>query len=156
MLSFEHYIKDIQKLKDCHPEIHTQLKKELYDVIGACMEVHRDMGPFLNEYMYQEALDICLEEHGISGENKIREYYFKAKFHGKQIEHPHKVDFFVNQRIFIECKAVMHLGNDHRQQLWNYMRLAKVPVGILYNFAPFRDEVEKYYLDLDKQILYVF
>lgn len=56
----------------------------------------------------------------------------------------------------MECKAVEHLGAEHRQQLWNYMRLSGVRIGILYNFAPFRDECEKYYLDPEKQILYAF
>lgn len=46
--------------------------------------------------------------------------------------------------------------SEHRQQLWNYMRLTKNRIGILYNFAPFRDECEKYYLDVDNQVLYTF
>lgn len=156
MLPFDKLIKNIQKLTDADPVLAAKLKKYIYEILGACIEVHKDMGPYLNEYMYQEALDICLEEHGFTGENKVREYYFTTDFHGKPIKHKHYVDFFVNQKVFIECKAIEHIGPEQRQQLWNYMRLSKVRIGILYNFAPFHDECEKYYLDTDNQILYAF
>ena len=101
------------------------------------------LGPFLNEYMYQEALDISLEESGI---DRVKEYYFSVTFHGRQIKHKHYVDFLVNNDVFIECKAVESLGTEHRQQLWNYMRLTNVCIGILYNFAPVHDQCERYYL----------
>ena len=39
-----------------------QLKSHVYDVIGCCQEVHRELGPWLNEYVYQEALKFSLEE----------------------------------------------------------------------------------------------
>lgn len=114
------------------------------------------MGPFLNEYMYQEALDICFEEHGITGNDKIKEFYFTARFHGKEIKHPHRVDFLVRHKVFIECKAIEAIGTEQRQQLWNYMRLANIRIGILYNFAPIIDQCERYYYDTDSQRMYTF
>ena len=39
-----------------------QLKSHVYDIIGCCQEVHRELGPWLNEYVYQEALKVSLEE----------------------------------------------------------------------------------------------
>ena len=156
MRQFGKLIKDIQKLSDVDPILFDKLKRYVYDILGCCMEVHKDLGPWLNEYMYQDALDITFEEHGYSEDNKIKEYYFSTKYHGKEIKHPHKVDFFINKKVYIECKAVERLAPEHRQQLWNYMRLTGVRIGILYNFAPFKDECEKYYLDTDTQVLYVF
>ena len=88
--------------------------------------MHNEMGPFLNEYMYQDALEILLKEQMIP---YSREYYFSVDFHGKRIQHKHFVDFLIGDKVIIECKAVEALGGDHRQQLWNYMRLTKVRVS---------------------------
>lgn len=156
MLPFDKLVKNIQKLSDHDPILMNKIRKYIYEMIVACIDVHKGMGPYLNEYMYQEALDISLEEHGFKDDNKVREYYFAVDYHGKKIPHRHYVDFFVNRKVFIECKAIGHLGSEQRQQLWNYMRLTGVRIGILYNFAPFRDECEKYYYDPDSQILYAF
>ena len=148
--------RSIGRLEEYNPKLRHQLADYCYDIIGCCQEVHRDMGPFLNEYMYQDALDICFSEHGITGEDKLKEYYFAVQFHGKEIKHPHKVDFFIRKKIFVECKAIETLGTEQRQQLWNYMRLANVRIGILYNFAPITDQCERYYFDRDSQRMFAF
>ncbi|MCQ2256031.1 MAG: GxxExxY protein [Bacteroidaceae bacterium] len=144
----------IERLVDKDPILCNKLKQFCYDINGCCQEVHRDMGPFLNEYMYQDALEIVLEEHLIKP--FTREYYFSVEFHGKRINHKHFVDFFVKDKVFIECKAVEKLCLDHRQQLWNYMRLTKTRIGILWNFAPVRDQSEHYYLDTETDTMYMF
>ena len=64
--------------------------------------------------------------------------------------------FEVNEKVLIECKAIGHLGSEQRQQLWNYMRLSGIRVGILYNFAPIKDECEKYYYDPEQQAIFMF
>mgnify|MGYP003294281558 CR=1 FL=1 len=115
--------------------------------------VHQELGPFLNEYMYQDALQIVLEEQHI---NHQKEYYFSIDFHGKKIQHKHYVDFFCRDNVYIECKAVETLLPNHRQQLWNYMRLTNVQIGILWNFAPVHDQCEHYYLDTATQQMYAF
>ena len=145
---------NIERLADKNPVLCDKLKKWCYDINGCCQVVHREMGPFLNEYMYQDALEIILEERNIKP--FTREYYFSVDFHGKRIKHKHYVDFFVKDKAFIECKAAETLCSDHRQQLWNYMRLTKTRIGILWNFAPVRDQSEHYYLDVDTDIMYMF
>ena len=55
----------IAKLSDINPSLVTDLRNQCYTIIGLCQQVHREMGPFLNEYMYQEALDILFEENHI-------------------------------------------------------------------------------------------
>jgi len=144
----------IKRLTDFDPILANKLKAFCYDLNGYCQQVHREMGPFLNEYMYQDALAILLEENNVTPCKK--EYYFSVDFHGKCINHKHYVDFFVKNKVFIECKAVEHLGAEQRQQLWNYMRLTKVRIGILYNFAPIIDQAEHYYLDTDTDTMYAF
>ena len=45
---------------------------------------------------------------------------------------------------------------EQRQQLWNYMRLTSTRIGILYNFAPVKDECERYYLDATTGMMFAF
>ena len=123
------------------------LKQLVFPVIGACQEVHKLLGPFLNEYMYQDALAI---ELGLRNVPFDKEYYFTAEYKGCPIVHKHFVDFRVmsgDAPIIVECKAVDSLTDAHRQQLWNYMRLTGINIGILYDFAPVYAKCEKYYYD---------
>ena len=143
----------LKRLMDVHPELGAEMRKHCYDINGCCATVHRELGPFLNEYMYQEALQILFDEQQILYQ---REFYFAVSFHGKPIRHKHYVDFVVNNEILVECKAVDKLAPEHRQQLWNYMRLTGKQIGILYNFAPPFDQCEHYYLDTTNGVMYMF
>ena len=143
----------LKRLIDKHPELCEQLKAKCYAINGACAAVHRELGPFLNEYMYQEALQILLDEQQIPYQ---REYYFSVVFHGRPLQHKHFVDFLINDEVIIECKAVDKLVVEHRQQLWNYMRLTGKQIGILWNFAPPMDQAEHYYLDTKDGVMYMF
>ena len=143
----------LKKLVDKYPELCKQLKDKCYAINGACAAVHRELGSFLNEYMYQEALKILLDEQQIPNQ---REYYFQVVFHGKPIQHKHFVDFLINDEVIVECKAVDKLVPEHRQQLWNYMRLTGKQIGILWNFAPPMDQAEHYYLDTKDGVMYMF
>ena len=143
----------LKRLMDVHPELGAELKQHCYALNGICAAVHRELGPFLNEYMYQDALQILLDEQQIPYK---REYNFAVSFHGKPIQHKHFVDFLVNDDILVECKAVDKLAAEHRQQLWNYMRLTCKQIGILYNFAPPMDQCEHYYLDTATGQMYLF
>ena len=143
----------VKSLKDIDTKLYSQLKRFCYDINGCCQTVHKEMGPFLNEYMYQDALEIMMKERHLP---YTREYYFSVEFHGHKIGHKHYVDFMVKNKAFVECKAIERIGNEQRQQLWNYMRLAKVRIGILYNFAPILDQSEHYYLDTGTNQMYYF
>lgn len=143
----------LKRLIDVKPELCMELKWRCYAINGCCADVHRELGPFLNEYMYQEALQILLDERQIPYQ---KEYYFSVAFHGKPIQHKHYIDFVVEDEILVECKAVEKLVAEHRQQLWNYMRLTGKKIGILYNFAPTVDQGEHYYLDTADGVMYMF
>ncbi len=120
------------------------LKTHLYDVIGAIHEVHRELGAGINEYCYQEGLEMELNERGIPYQ---REASFHPVYHGKIMLATYRVDFICKQDIVVECKSVKQLCNDHRAQLFNYMRLLSVPCGILVNFTPRFAEIERYFYD---------
>lgn len=143
----------LKRLIDINPNLAQEFKRQCYGINGCCQLVHKELGPFLNEYMYQDALEILLHEKNIQFQ---REYYFSIEFHGHQIQHKHYVDFLCQGNILLECKAVEKLGSAQRQQLWNYMRLTKVPIGILYNFSPILDQSEHYYLDTKTETMFLF
>jgi len=134
-------------------ELRDKLRRYVYELIGCCQEVHKEKGPELTEYVYQECLEIALNDAHI--EHK-REYYFNPTFRGHKLKTALKVDFFCKNKVFLECKAIDAISNHERIQLTNYMRNAGIRIGILYNFAPVFAECEKYYLDTDTNTLYYF
>ena len=134
-------------------EVLAQLKSHVYDIIGCCQVVHRELGPWLNEYIYQDALKMSFEEKLIPF---VKEYYFQVSFHGHPLSHKHHMDFLCKGNAAVECKAISSIGVEQRQQLWNYMRLTNTPIGILYNFAPVKDQCEKYYYDVTTRTISVF
>ena len=124
----------------------TKYKQHIYEVVGAIHEVHKELGPGLNESCYQEGLQMELEEQGIPF---LREMSFHPEYHGKQMEATYRLDFLCKENIIVECKAVAELISTHRAQLFNYMRLLRFPCGILVNFIPKFAEIERYFLDLN-------
>lgn len=122
----------------------TKYKQHIYDVIGAIHEVHKELGPGLNEYCYQEGMQMQLTEQGIPF---VREYPFHPDYHGRAMESTYRLDFLCKEDIIVECKAVAEITSNHRAQLYNYMRLLKHPCGILVNFTPKFATIERYFLN---------
>jgi len=120
------------------------LKQHIFDVIGAIHEVHNELGAGLNEYCYQEGLELQLREQGITFE---REKAFHPLYHGKAMDAVYRLDFLCKSDIIVECKAVAELASIHRSQLFNYLRLTKFSCGILVNFAPRFATIERYFYD---------
>lgn len=124
------------------------LKEHIYDVVGAIYEVHKELGPGLNEYCYQEGLQMQLTEEKIPFE---REKTFHPSYHGKSLTAEYRLDFVCKNNIIVECKSVAELVNNHRAQLFNYMRLTNLTCGILVNFAPKFATIERYFYDSTTQ-----
>jgi GxxExxY protein len=84
-------------------------------IIGAAMEVHRELGPGLLEAMYQEALAFELAERGIPFE---REQESPIEFKGRRLSCKYRADFLCYEDIVVELKAQQTLtGNDEAQSL---------------------------------------
>ena len=126
----------------------SQLKDHVYDVVGALYEVHKELGAGLNEYCYQEGLQIQLEKSGIQYEKELT---FYPQYHGKPMQTHYRVDFLCKGDIIIECKSVETLNGNHRAQLFNYMRLLNHPCGILVNFALKNADIQRYFYDKNKK-----
>ena len=122
-------------------------KNFMYPVIGALYEVHKELGPGLNEYVYQEGLGMQLEEENIAFE---REKEYTPIYHDRSMNAKYRLDFVCMDQIIVECKAVEQLTINHRAQLFNYMRLTKLPMGILVNFSQKSAVIERYFFDTQK------
>ena len=127
------------------------LKSYAYETIGAIHEVHKELGPGLNEKIYQEGLQLELSERNIPYKKELT---FHQMYHGKEMESTYRLDFLVNEDIIVELKSVESLTSEHKAQLFNYMRLLKVSVGILVNFYPRFAEIERYFFNTDDNEIY--
>jgi GxxExxY protein len=125
-------------------------KDECFDVIGAIYNVKRELGPGLNEKIYQEglAMELSLQKIPFEREKPIHPVY-----RGKQMESIFFLDFFCKGTVIVELKSVASLNKEHRAQLYNYMQLVKPMVGVLVNFAPLYAEIERYYYDNELDLI---
>ncbi len=107
-------------------------EEECYSIIGACFEVHKELGPGFLEAVYQEALTIEFNKRKIpfEKEKELRLYYKNIK-----LEKKYKVDFCCHEKIIIEIKALTGLMSEHESQLINYLTATKLRLGILVNFG---------------------
>ncbi len=107
-------------------------EKESYQIIGACIEVHKELGPGFLEAVYQEALTIEFRNRNIpfNKEKEIRLFYKNVSLQKK-----YKVDFICYDKIIIEVKALSGLITEHESQLINYLKATKSKLGILINFG---------------------
>jgi GxxExxY protein len=100
-------------------------------VIGAAIEVHREMGPGLLESVYQACL---LEEFTLRGLSFEAQARLPLIYKGKVLNDPLILDFFFPGLLVVEIKAVEKLIPVHEAQLLSYLRLTKTRVGLLLNF----------------------
>ena len=102
-----------------------------YKINGACIEVHKHLGPGLLESVYREALkeEFALREINFKAEFKL-DVFYKTKL----LNCDFRCDFLIEEIIVLEIKAVKNFDEIHKAQLLNYMGLLKVPKRILINF----------------------
>lgn len=107
-------------------------KEETFKIIGACMEVHRELGKGHNEVIYKDALEIELGKVDI-GCSREKEYQISYK----EVILPHKyfADFVVWDKIILEAKAIECLTDSHIKQVLNYLAASKLKLGLLVNFG---------------------
>ena len=122
-----------------------KLADKVYDIIGAAMEVHQELGYGISEGIYEEALMIELSDLGYEVQSQCDLQTF---YKGIPLEKHFRMDIVVDEEIIIELKAVETLLSEHRAQLFNYLRLTKQPVGVLLNFGKSL-RAEKYLYDPD-------
>ena len=100
-------------------------------IIGCSMEVHRALGNGFQEIIYQRALGIEMSLHGLLFS---REHEMDIRYKGERIG-GRRVDFFVENKIMVELKAVSQLDNIHLAQGINYLEAYGLEIGLLINFG---------------------
>ena len=100
-------------------------------VIGAAIEVHRELGPGLLESIYQKSLEIELRIRDIDTVSQAR---VPLRYKGIELGDDLVMDFFFPGQLVVEIKAVSAIAPVHIAQTLSYMKLSKVPLGLLINF----------------------
>jgi len=107
-------------------------KEESYAIMGACFEVVKEKGCGFLEPVYQECLELELQERGIPFVAQPR---ITINYKGTELKHPYVADLICYGKIILELKAVRNLVDEHRAQLHNYLRATGLKLGILINFG---------------------
>ena len=100
-------------------------------VIGAAIEVHRELGPGLLESIYQRAMAV---ELGLQGLAFVAQKPLPVVYKGVSLGDDMFMDFVVENKLVVELKAVDALTGVHEAQLLTYLKLSKIRTGLLLNF----------------------
>ncbi|HJR67256.1 MAG TPA: GxxExxY protein, partial [Gemmatimonadaceae bacterium] len=107
-------------------------------IIGAGIEVHRQLGPGLLESAYRECL--CWELR-LRGFSTVSERIVPLVYKGVRVDAGYRADIIVDERVLVELKCIEKLAPIHTTQVVTYLRLAGLHVGLLMNFnVPFLRE----------------
>ena len=107
------------------------LKEESYKIVGACMEVHRELGMGFKEVIYRDVLEIEFN-------TKIpfkREKPYTIRYKGRILPRKYFADFVVFDSIILEVKAASVIVNPLVYQTINYLKASGIKLGIIANFG---------------------
>lgn len=108
--------------------LHEQLT---YQIIGCAMEVHKYFGNGFQEKIYHRALALEMTAQGISFASEFEMAIdYKGQYVGTR-----RVDFFIEEKVMLEIKAVKDLADIHLAQAMNYVEIYKMKIGLLINFG---------------------
>ena len=100
-------------------------------IIGCAIEVHKSLGNGFQEVIYQRALEIEMRLAGLEFNREMNMSIFYREFEiGTR-----RVDFFVENKIMVEIKGIIHLEDVHLAQAINYLEAYKMEIGLLLNFG---------------------
>jgi len=105
---------------------------ETYAIIGAAMEVHRELGNGFLEAVYQDALEIEFRAQKISYE---REFPVPISYKNRIVKTPYRADFLCHSEVIVELKAIKALGDGEVAQVFNYLKGANLQRALLINFG---------------------
>ncbi len=100
-------------------------------ILDACIEVHRNLGPGLLESTYEICLMKEFELRGISAERQVK---LPVSYKEMELDQDYRIDIFVENEFVIELKSVESILPIHKAQLITYLKLSNKRVGFLINF----------------------
>ncbi len=109
----------------------TEEDRIAHDIIGAAIEVHRELGPGLLESAYQLALEHELRQRRIAFESQKA---VPVRYKGLELEGGYRADLVVGGLVVVELKAVDALAPIHDAQMLSYLRMLDMRLGLLLNF----------------------
>ena len=107
-------------------------KNEVYQIIGAAMAVHKELGCGFLEPVYQEALELEFQFRAIQ---YVKEAKLDIYYKGRLLKKYYEADFICFDAIIVELKALSDITSEHEAQLLNYLKATSLKVGILINFG---------------------
>jgi iron complex transport system substrate-binding protein len=112
------------------------------EVVDAAFHLHNRLGPGLLESVYEVVLTRMIEQKGFSVE---RQKSIPIEFDGMKFDEGFRADILVEGKLVVELKSVETLSPVHGKQLLTYLRLLKLPLGLLINFgaATFKDGIKR-------------
>ena len=110
----------------------TERDSRTYKIIGAAMEVHRQLGCGFLEPIYQEAFALELKTRDIP---YSRELKFPVSYKGQRLQNHYRPDFICFDSVIVELKALSSLSSVEESQLINYLKVTGYHTGLLLNFG---------------------
>lgn len=108
-------------------------KEETYQIIGICMEVHRELGFGFSEIVYKDAIEVETIMKKIQVE---REKVFDVHYKARKLRHKYFADFVMFDNIIVEIKACQNgISEEHIAQTLNYLKVSGCAVGLIINFG---------------------
>lgn len=107
-------------------------KEECFQLVGFCMEVHKELGRGQSEILYKDAMEVELSRASLSFD---REKKYDVVYKGALLPHHYFADFVISEKILFEAKAVEKLTDPHLRQTMNYLAISKLRLGLLVNFG---------------------
>jgi GxxExxY protein len=106
--------------------------KKTYAIIGAAMEVHKELGSGFLEAVYQEALEreFTYQEIPHKSQPPVR-----IEYKGKPLKKKYEPDFICFDDVIVEIKAMDKLTSNEHAQIINYLKASRLKVGLLINFG---------------------
>ena len=119
---------------------------QTYAIIGACMEVHKELGHGFLEVVYQHALARELTARGIPF---AREVKIQVCYKGEPLESWYEADFLCFGEVIVELKALAKLTNIEYAQIINYLKATGKGRGLLVNFGAPQLEFKRFIRSAD-------